>query len=309
MLAGVAANAASLLSLSWWPTGWAGIALCFIVSGVASVGLGLLSFCVETNTFKGLKALERVGILERLSPEIPVTVDSFQLRTFLNFIFSSWPVLFLGLVFRETLIATAKPCYNPVKIAAFLWVAAVLHDHWFFFFHSILHKVKPLFRTIHYIHHKREGDLNVFNTAEMHLVEAFVLVFGFYGVLLSYYLVRGSWDPISYVIFVLVEASMNMEGHTGYRLPLWLFVLCTAGIGLTPYAASSTTHYIHHLDPRYNRALYLTWADRWAGTFKGTHPRIKNFSPEEQSEYDNRIFRKMGHALQELSARMRKITP
>jgi len=33
----------------------------------------------------------------------------------------------------------------------------------------------------------------------------------------------------------------------------------TWGICLTPGVAHSKTHYIHHLDPRYNRALYFSW--------------------------------------------------
>ncbi|MEW5303788.1 MAG: hypothetical protein WDW36_006445 [Sanguina aurantia] len=191
-----------------------------------------------------------MGVLERLSPDIPSTKDKFQVRTFCNFLFSSWPVLFAGLMFRENLLATAVPCFSPLRILAFVWGAAILHDFWFFTFHTLMHKVKVLYRNIHFIHHKSYGDLNVFQTADMHLSEAFVLIFGFYGLLLGSYLLQGQWDPVSYVVFVLVEASMNMEGHTGYRLPWWLYMLVTAGIGSIPGAASSTTHYIHHLDPR-----------------------------------------------------------
>lgn len=40
---------------------------------------------------------------------------------------------------------------------------------------------------------------------------------------------------------------------------------------------------------QYNRALYLTWPDRLFGTFKGTHPRIKELSKEQETEYNNRV--------------------
>ena len=47
--------------------------------------------------------------------------------------------------------------------------------------------------------------------------------------------------------------ATNITGHCGYELPLWLHATVTAGVGLTPLAATSKTHYIHHLDPRFNK--------------------------------------------------------
>ena len=47
------------------------------------------------------------------------------------------------------------------------------------------------------------------------------------------------------------------------------------GIGLLPFAASAKTHYIHHMEPRQNKALYFTHLDRLAGTFSDTHCLIK----------------------------------
>ena len=55
--------------------------------------------------------------------------------------------------------------------------------------------------------------------------------------------------------------------------------------------ATSKTHLIHHLDPSTNRALYFTIADRWAGTFRATHPRVVERTPEQQREYDGRALR------------------
>ena len=50
------------------------------------------------------------------------------------------------------------------------------------------------------------------------------------------------------------QVATNITGHCGYELPLWLHAVVTAGVGLTPLAATSKTHYIHHLDPRFNKA-------------------------------------------------------
>jgi hypothetical protein len=70
------------------------------------------------------------------------------------------------------------------------------------------------------------------------------------------------------------QVATNITGHSGYELPLWLHAAVTAGVGLTPLAATSKTHYIHHLDPRFNKALYFTWCDRLAGSHRGTHRLI-----------------------------------
>jgi hypothetical protein len=43
------------------------------------------------------------------------------------------------------------------------------------------------------------------------------------------------------------------------RQPAWLAIVQSAGVWLTPGAAHAKTHYIHHLDPRYNRALFFSW--------------------------------------------------
>ncbi len=76
-----------------------------------------------------------------------------------------------------------------------------------------------------------------------------------------------------------MQVATNITGHCGYALPRWLHAAVTAGVGLTPLAATSKTHYIHHRDPRYNKALYFTWCDRLAGSFRNTHRLIDEGAP------------------------------
>ncbi len=71
-----------------------------------------------------------------------------------------------------------------------------------------------------------------------------------------------------------------------------------AGVTLHPGAATSKTHYIHHLDPRVNRALYYTWWDRAAGTFAGKHPRVTERSAAQQWEYETRAARMLWKQVQ-----------
>ena len=47
--------------------------------------------------------------------------------------------------------------------------------------------------------------------------EAIVMIFSFYAGLLLLYVRIGSWNPIAYVAFLLLEANMNMMGEGGAR--------------------------------------------------------------------------------------------
>lgn len=58
---------------------------------------------------------------------------------------------------------------------------------------------------------------------------------------------QGSWNPVLFATQVLVEASMNMGGHCGYRLPDWLQFLVTMGMGNTPWSGEAQGH--DHLLP------------------------------------------------------------
>jgi sterol desaturase/sphingolipid hydroxylase (fatty acid hydroxylase superfamily) len=115
----------------------------------------------------------------------------------------------------------------------------------------------------------------VFSTAAMEPLEAALLFTAPYLALtLASHHLLGAWNPAALAALVSLEASMNMGGHCGYDLPWWLHVAVTGGLGLLPWCATSRSHYIHHVDPRYNRGLYFTWWDQLLGTFREDHPSL-----------------------------------
>ena len=60
------------------------------------------------------------------------------------------------------------------------------------------------------------------------------------------------------------------------QCPRWFEGIVSAGVlTVTPLAARASTHYIHHLDPRWNRGLYFTWWDRLAGTHAASHSLLR----------------------------------
>jgi sterol desaturase/sphingolipid hydroxylase (fatty acid hydroxylase superfamily) len=263
-----------------------------VVSIATALGLAGVSAVVETAVYKCYCFLERRGAIERLVPGIDITNDAYKLATAKTFVGSTFLTLLFMCYVHKDLIAMAKPDWNPIRIYASYWALCIVHDWWFWAVHMVMHKVKYLYSKIHSQHPGHpDADLTIFGTADMHFVEAFFLFMGFYLVLFGIYFLRGEWNPVSYGFIVLAEASMNMGGHCGYHMPAWLQFLVTLGVGNTPWSASSKTHFIHHLDPRTNRALYFTWCDKFSGTYRPTHPRIKEFTPEEQRAYNSKAFK------------------
>ncbi|KAI8476128.1 MAG: hypothetical protein J3K34DRAFT_516802 [Monoraphidium minutum] len=257
---------------------WMRFAACSAASGAGAVLFALVSMVTESAAFAGYRYLERQGLIERLVAK-DVSIDGYQLATFKTFVASLWPPLLWVSYNLGPLLSSAAPCWDPLRLLPQL--------------------VKFLYRRIHAQHHNHLfADLHVFQTADMHFVEAFALTMGFYGGLLWLSLTLwGSWDPVLFYAYVILEANMNMGGHCGYHMPPWLQFLVTWGIGNTPWSASSKTHFIHHLDPRTNHALYFTWVDRMAGTFRGSHPKIREFTPEEWAEYSARPWRLLAKRL------------
>jgi len=85
----------------------------------------------------------------------------------------------LGCYNLSALLSTAKPCWDLKVLLPQLWILAIWHDFHFWFVHATMHQVKYLYRRIHIQHHDHPyGDLHVFQTADMHWIEAFSLTMG-----------------------------------------------------------------------------------------------------------------------------------
>ncbi|KAK9785853.1 hypothetical protein WJX73_001888 [Symbiochloris irregularis] len=156
-------------------------------------------------------------------------------------------------------------------ICLFTWAAMVVHDAWFYLVHSGFHWHKPLYTKFHALHHSNGACISALGTAYGEAVDVGLCFVAFHAIL--FWVLKGlpSWNLPAVVVLISFEVATNVTGHCGYQLPLWLHALVTGGVGLTPFAATSRTHYIHHLDPRVNKGLYFTWWDRLAGTYADEH--------------------------------------
>lgn len=158
----------------------------------------------------------------------------------------------------------------------FTWTVMVLHDAYFFFVHTLMHYFKSAYRMVHQWHHATNGDLTVFNTAYGDILDIALTFAPFYAALVAYIYCQPSWNPLHVAFLMWAVNGVDMMGHCGFRLPIWVYVPGSLGVLLTPLAQRPKHHYIHHLDPRYNRSLYFTWWDRLAGSFRESHPKVVN---------------------------------
>ncbi|KAH7446197.1 hypothetical protein KP509_01G044400 [Ceratopteris richardii] len=161
----------------------------------------------------------------------------------------------------------------------FTWILMLVHDAYFWFVHSCMHYFKRAYRLLHQLHHSTSGDITVFSTAHGEILDVTVSITPFYLLVLLLLYLEGNWNPFHIILATFAVNNVNMMGHSGFRLPAFVYVPASLGVLLIPLAQRPIHHYIHHLDPRFNRSLYFTWCDRLAGTYRGTHPKCT--SPNE----------------------------
>eukprot|EP00897_Mesotaenium_endlicherianum_P008386 jgi/Mesen1/7576/ME000392S06844 len=250
------------------------VTICIVLGILGGVLVGAGHSILEYIWFNLLVGLEKRGKIKRLAPAIPVTFTELKQESFWAVTISHIP-LFIGLAaFRREFVERAVPVVDPLKWWTFTWIVMVLHDLWFWLVHSLLHHFKALYRLVHQWHHSTKGDLTVYATAYGDALDLAFVFSSFYAVVMAYLYHQPKWDPLGFFALAYAFNGVDMMGHCGYELPIWVFGPGSLGILLTPLAQRTKHHYIHHLDPRFNRSLYFTWWDRLAGTFRDHHPKI-----------------------------------
>lgn len=165
--------------------------------------------------------------------------------------------------------------FNPLTVWSFVTVAMLCHDAWFFTLHTLFHKIRRLYKHIHSMHHRLGASCSALGNAYADALDVGLCFVGFHAALYIYLFHQPTWNPLAVVALIVVEVMTNIVGHCGYQLPYWLHLLVTGGVGILPNTANSKTHYIHHLQPQYNRALYFTHWDYVSGTYRNSIKAVK----------------------------------
>ncbi|GLC45014.1 hypothetical protein PLESTB_001743700 [Pleodorina starrii] len=147
-----------------------------------------------------------------------------------------------------------------------------LHDTWFYWTHRLLHW-GPLYRHVHYIHHKSKAP-SAFTGYSFHLVEALIVFANEVLVCFMFPLHMGL-----HRLYHLYTTLIHEGGHVGYELapfiPTLEGLVTLAARGVRPRGGASwwlntvQHHDLHHRFPTRHFSLYFTHWDRLCGTL---HP-------------------------------------
>lgn len=146
----------------------------------------------------------------------------------------------------------------PVYCAVLMLVLVFFHAVHFYIFHRLLH-VKPLYRTVHYLHHQNINP-GPWSGLAMHPVEHLLY---FSGVLLLWVIPA---TPVHVLYFVILVALAPVEGHCGFGKMV---------IGRSNFTTDGYYHYLHHKFFRVNFGdPLLIPLDKLFGTFHDGERRV-----------------------------------
>ena len=147
---------------------------------------------------------------------------------------------------------------SPVYCTVLLLVLVFFHAVHFYVFHRLLH-FKPLYRTIHYLHHQNINP-GPWSGLAMHPAEH---VFYLSGALLLWVIPA---TPLHVLYFVTLVALAPAEGHCGFGRMM---------LGKSSFPTDNYYHYLHHKFFRVNFGdPLLIPLDRFFGTFHDGTRRV-----------------------------------
>jgi sterol desaturase/sphingolipid hydroxylase (fatty acid hydroxylase superfamily) len=144
---------------------------------------------------------------------------------------------------------------HPGWFVAWILLVPVWREFHFYWVHRLIHWA-PLFRTVHYLHHKNVNP-NPWSGMAMHPVEGFLYL----SVCLIHWVVPS--HPFHFLFDLQHAGLAPAPGHDGFDGPL--------GGGKLPLG--SHFHYLHHRYFECNYGEATMPFDRWFGTFRDGGPR------------------------------------
>ncbi len=158
---------------------------------------------------------------------------------------------------------------SPVWFIAFFLLIPFIREAHFYFIHRLIHW-KPLFKSVHYVHHKNPNP-GPWSGLSMHPVEHLL----YFSVLLIHFVIPS--HPIHFFYNAQLTALTPAGGHDGFEGPLMR--------GLFP--AGDYFHYLHHKHVSCNFGTGTVPLDRWLGRFyngEGKYPYTLNWAQKKRGK-------------------------
>ena len=156
------------------------------------------------------------------------------------------------------------PREHPVWFAVWLLAIPFWREFHFYWVHRLIHW-KPLYRHVHYLHHKNINP-NPWSGMAMHPIEGFIYL----SVVMIHWVIAS--HPFHF-LFNLQHAALGPAcGHHGFEGPILEGKLPTG----------SYFHYLHHRYFECNYGEALLPFDKWFGTFRDGLPQGKGAALAEE---------------------------
>jgi len=151
--------------------------------------------------------------------------------------------------------------YGWTYLALSVVAMILLHDTYFYWTHRLMH-TKPLFKTMHLVHHRSQNP-SPWAAFSFHPTEAIVEA-GILPLIVFLFPVH----PLAIFFFLLYMTGMNVLGHLSFELFPHGFVTSK----WTNWHNTTTHHNMHHRYINCNYGLYFNW---WDKIMKTNHARYQ----------------------------------
>lgn len=156
--------------------------------------------------------------------------------------------------------------HDSVHMAAQLLFCILAEDFYFYFGHRLLHW-KPLYHSIHKIHHKFPHSIAMLATSAhpLEVIFCFHAAYMFGPIVLSYVLGTPMHMMTGFVWF-WIRIGESLDGHSGYEFSFSMW-------RLVPLSAGGLYHGFHH---SHNVGNYSSFTVLWDSVF-GTNKDYFNY--------------------------------
>ena len=176
------------------------------------LGVGLANYVAEAVAMVLCKWLEQQGVIQRFVPGVAPFAEhppSNLLAVGLPYI----PLYFVISLGWTTFRQRATLDFSLLNIWSFVMVSMLCHDAWFFSLHTLMHKVRRLYKHVHSLHHRLGASCSALGNAYADGFDVGLCFMGFHAALYVYLYHQKTWNPLAVVALIVVEVMTNIVGE------------------------------------------------------------------------------------------------
>lgn len=184
-----------------------------LIGFAGGLGAGLANYVAEAVALAVCIRLEKQGVIRRFIPGTAPLAEHPPSNLFA--VGLPYTPLYCAISLGWTAFGQrAVPDFHMLNIWSFVIVAMLCHDAWFFILHTVLHKVRRLYKHVHSMHHRLRTTCSALGTAYADAIDVGLCFVGFHAALYVYLSHQRTWNPVAVVALIVVEEMANIVGES-----------------------------------------------------------------------------------------------